>query len=107
VRHSWSVLIALVALSCSNAGDTQTAVQRGEMIYRNTCTVCHAQDPAQVGSLGPPVAGASATLLEAKVVRGEHPLGYEPKRTTNQMPRLAYLKDHIGDLAAYLDSVNR
>ena len=95
----------MAALACSDAAPTQTAAERGETIYRNVCTTCHAQDPTQDGVLGPPVAGASPELLEAKVVHGEYPPGYQPQRTTNQMPPLPHLKDHVGDLAAYLDSV--
>ena len=32
------------------------------------------------GSVGPAVAGASRELIEAKVLRGEYPPGYTPKR---------------------------
>jgi len=105
VRRLWTGLLALAVLACSDTAGPQTAAQRGETIYRNACTTCHAQDPAQDGVLGPPVAGASAELLEAKLVRGEYPPGYTPKRATNQMPPLPHLKDYIADLATYLDSV--
>ena len=107
MRRPWTGLIAVAALACSDAAGTQTAAERGESIYRNACITCHAQDPTQNGVLGPPVAGASAALLEAKLVHGEYPPGYEPKRATHQMPRLAHLKDYVGDLAADLDSVKR
>lgn len=107
MRRLGAGLIALAGLACSDAPDMQTPAQRGETLYRNVCTTCHAQDPTQDGVLGPPVAGASVELLEAKLVRGEYPPGYEPKRTTNQMPPLVHLKDYVGDLAAYLASVER
>ena len=107
MRRLSAGLLALTLLSCSDSAGPQTAAQRGEKIYRNTCTTCHALNPSQTGVLGPPVAGASSELLEAKVVHGTYPPGYTPERTTAQMPRLPHLQDYIGDLTAYLDSVKR
>ena len=107
MRHTAIGLIALLALACSDTRGPQTAVQRGERIYRSACTTCHALDPNEAGVLGPAIAGASLELLEAKVVRGKYPPGYTPERTTKQMPALPHLKDYIADLAAYLDSVKR
>lgn len=75
---------------------------RGRQIYQNVCIACHNGDPTQPGSLGPPVAGASLALLEAKVLRGEYPAGYTPLRPSQAMPRFEYLKDRLPDLAAYL-----
>ena len=60
--------------------------------------------PDQQGVIGPAVAGASRELLEAKVLRGAYPPGYAPKRNTKTMPPLPHLRDHIGDLAAYLQA---
>ena len=39
---------------------------------------------------------------DAKLLRGEYPAGYTPSRPGQTMPRFEYLKDHIDDLAAYL-----
>ena len=90
----------------AGAGSTQVAsagdASKGEQIYRNVCTACHGGNPNQAGSAGPAIAGSSRELLEAKVLRGEYPPGYEPKRGSAAMPVLPYLKDHIADLAAYL-----
>ena len=93
-------------LACSENGGGQAsgsaAAQRGQKLYENVCIACHNADPKQDGSLGPALAGASLGLLEAKVLRGEYPPGYTPKRPTHAMPRFDYLKDHLGDIAAYL-----
>jgi mono/diheme cytochrome c family protein len=95
---------ALLAVACAEGSDGPQAgaAQRGEQVYRNVCIACHASDPTQPGSLGPPLAGASQELLEAKLLRGEYPPGYTPQRPSRAMPRLEYLKDAIPDLAAYL-----
>jgi len=84
------------------AAEAAAAVERGRKIYENVCIACHDADPTQPGSLGPPLAGASLALLEAKVLRGEYPPGYTPKRPSRTMPRFEYLKDRLGDVAAYL-----
>ena len=103
--RAW-LLLAAACLACSQGsnGDASqlSAAQRGRQIYENVCIVCHNGEPTQPGSLGPPLAGASQALLEAKLLRGEYPPGYTPSRPGQTMPRFEYLKDHIGDLAAYL-----
>jgi mono/diheme cytochrome c family protein len=103
--RAW-LLLAAACLACSqgSSGDAprSSAAQRGRKLYENVCLTCHNADPTQPGSLGPPLAGASQALLEAKLLRGEYPPGYTPLRPGQTMPRLEYLKDHIGDLAAYL-----
>ena len=77
-------------------------VKRGERIYNVNCIDCHHRDPTQDGGLGPAVAGASYELLEARVLRGEYPPGYTPKKGTRLMVPLAHLEPEIGALAAYL-----
>jgi mono/diheme cytochrome c family protein len=93
-------------LACSEGGGSEAsgsaAAQRGRKLYENVCIACHNADPKQDGSLGPALAGASLELLEAKVLRGEYPPGYTPARPTHAMPRFEYLKDRLGDIAAYL-----
>ena len=110
IEHASVVAAALVAIACSDGsnapadGDSSqaAAVKRGRQIYQNVCIACHNADPTQPGSLGPPLAGASQALLEAKLLRGGYPPGYTPSRPGQTMPRFEYLKDHIGDLAAFL-----
>jgi len=62
-------------------------------------------DPRTDGALGPAVAGASLELLEARVVLGEYPEGYAPKRDTRVMVPMPHLKAKLPELAAYLDSL--
>ena len=86
------------AVALASAGDPA----KGEQIYKNVCTACHGGNPSQAGSAGPAIAGSSYELLVARVLYGEYPPGYTPKQPGGAMPKLPYLKDHIGDLAAYL-----
>jgi mono/diheme cytochrome c family protein len=79
-----------------------SAAARGRTVYENVCIACHNADPGQDGSLGPAVAGASLELLEAKVLRGEYPPGYAPRRPGTTMPKYAYLSESIDAIAAYL-----
>ena len=82
----------------SNGDSAQTAAaKRGRQIYQNVCIACHNADPTQPGSLGPPLAGASLELIEAKVLRGEYPPGYTPCVPGRRCPGYEYLKDRLGD----------
>lgn len=115
MRRTSGVVVAMLlggGLACSQGseGGAQTAamspeVAKGKQIYQTVCIACHASDPNQPGSLGPPVAGSSEALLEAKVVRGEYPPGYAPKRDSRAMVALPHLQADIPALAAYLASV--
>lgn len=113
-KAKWMITTALFAVACSEGSSTPkstdssvdpaqaAAAERGRQIYQNVCIACHNGDPTQPGALGPPVAGASLELIEAKVMRGEYPPGYTPLRPSQAMPRYEYLKDRLGDVAAYL-----
>jgi mono/diheme cytochrome c family protein len=80
------------------AGDPQ----KGRQIWLGNCVACHATDPAKDGPLGPAVAGSSRELVEARVLRGEYPSGYTPKRPSKVMPPRPDLAPSVPDLAAYL-----
>ncbi len=97
------MLLALaVALGgCSDSGLSPVA-ERGRQVYQAQCVACHSTDPAQPGSLGPPLKGSSRELLEAKVLHGTYPLGYAPKRPTKLMTPLPAAAADIGSLAEYL-----
>jgi mono/diheme cytochrome c family protein len=82
----------------------QELIAAGRGVYNANCIACHNMDPAKDGALGPAVAGASYALLEARIVRGEYPPGYEPKRDTRVMIPLPHLKPQLKELTAYLDS---
>ncbi len=80
-------------------------IAEGRATYNANCIACHAMDPTVDGALGPAVAGASLALLEARVMRGEYPEGYEPKRPSRVMVPLPHLEPKLPALAAYLGSL--
>ncbi len=83
----------------------QDLASDGRAVYQRHCTACHSINPKIDGALGPAIAGASLELLEARVLNGNYPDGYEAKRKTAVMPKLPFLKDQIPALHAYLQSV--
>ncbi len=80
-------------------------VAAGRAVYNANCIACHAMDPRIDGALGPAVAGASAELTAARVLRGEYPEGYAPKRETRVMVALPHLEPKLPELTAYLQSL--
>ena len=110
VAAHWLLAAALFGLACSESSSPSSgsdptraaSIERGRKIYENVCIACHNGDPTQPGSLGPQIAGASLELIEAKVLRAEYPPGYTPLRPSQAMPKYEYLKDRLGDVAAYL-----
>lgn len=101
MRRLTVVAVALAVAACSRE-PLSPAAERGRQVYFSQCTACHATDPSHSGPLGPPVKGSSPALLEAKVVRGEYPSGYRPKRTTRLMPPQPQVAGDIPALAEYL-----
>ena len=87
----------------ADATDHAALVKEGLATYRTTCTACHNLDPALDGALGPAITGASLELLEARVVRGEYPPGYVPKRDTRAMVPLPHLEPKLPALYAFLN----
>lgn len=81
-----------------------TLIARGRHYYQNVCIACHNGDPTRDGTLGPALAGVSLDVIEAKVLRGEYPEGYTPRRNTSSMPAFAYLEPELPGIAAYLAS---
>lgn len=77
---------------------------KGKRIYQANCIACHNMDPKQKGAIGPEVWGASKALLEARVLHGTYPEGYQPKRTTRTMVPLPHLKNDIDSLQLYLNA---
>lgn len=107
MRMRWIFVSGAIALAAAGCGESQRpqlsdAAQRGKAVYDGVCIACHNPNPALDGSLGPANAGASRELLEARVLRGEYPPGYTPKRDSKAMPPMPHLADKIDDLTAYL-----
>lgn len=81
---------------------TAGSADKGKQVWLGQCIACHNPDPTKDGPIGPAVKGASRALVEARVVRGEYPAGYTPKRPTKVMPPRPDLAPNVADLAAYL-----
>lgn len=92
--------VALLGGCAESGGDALAA--RGRQVYLAQCIQCHNANPALPGPVGPPVKGASRELLEAKIVRGEYPPGYNPQRPTKVMSPQPTLAPEIPALTAYL-----
>ena len=93
-------LVFVLALgACAQDG---SPAGRGRQIYLAQCIACHNSDPSKNGPLGPAIRGSSRELIEARVLRGEYPLGYKPKRGTAIMKPMPQLASAIPDLAAFL-----
>ncbi|SVA17153.1 uncharacterized protein METZ01_LOCUS70007 [marine metagenome] len=76
--------------------------EKGKVVYDTLCIACHNPDPALAGPIGPEIKGASRDLLEARVLLGEYPQGYKPKRDTKIMPPMAHLANDIENLTEFL-----
>ena len=97
--------LSLTGFGCSDKAEDASlpaTVERGRKVYVTNCTPCHNDAPSLPGALGPPIAGASHELVEARVLHAAYPQGYTPKRPSRAMPPLPHLKDEIRHLAAYL-----
>jgi mono/diheme cytochrome c family protein len=108
-------LITLLFFGCTDSGNTvkqpekqvdpatQKLIKQGRAAYYSTCIACHNQNPSLAGSVGPELTGASVELLEAKILKGEYPQGYQAKRTTTLMVPLPHLGAQIPALHAFLN----
>ncbi len=97
-------LILLGAACTKKETKVASPVEEGKRLYAVHCTACHAADPKKDGAVGPSNWGSSLELLERKLVHGDYPPGYTPKRPTRVMVQLPFLKDQIPNLHAYLNS---
>lgn len=96
------LLVVGPGLAACGPGPTSPLAERGRQVYLAQCTACHAANPGQAGPVGPPVAGASRELIEAKLLRGGYPAGYRPQRPTSVMPVQPQLAGEVEALAAFL-----
>jgi mono/diheme cytochrome c family protein len=103
MRRLLMTTLALTGLCLAGCtSKPETPVERGRRLYMTNCIVCHNPDPNLAGSQGPPIAGSSQALVEARVLHLSYPPGYKPKRTTHAMRALPQLKNYIGDITAFL-----
>src|SRR5208282_2059166 len=72
-QTSWLVTIAALALCASCNSKPPDAAERGRIVYVTNCVVCHNPNPNLPGTQGPPIAGSSEALLEARVLNLSYP----------------------------------
>ncbi|MGE3974166.1 MAG: cytochrome c [Bdellovibrionales bacterium] len=82
----------------------EALITKGRNSYQTNCSACHNMDPKKPGNLGPEVFGASRELIERRVIHGDYPAGYTPKRASKAMVALPHMKNDIEALTAYLNS---
>lgn len=104
ISRLWLITVAAAMLGGCTKGAPVPPAERGRRVYLANCITCHNPNPTLAGAAGPPIAGASRALLEAKVLRGHYPPNYTPQRTTNAMVPLPFLASRIDDLAAFLSA---
>jgi mono/diheme cytochrome c family protein len=98
-----AVLVGAVLAGCGPQQKLSPEAERGRTVYGAQCIVCHNQDPAKAGPLGPELKGSSAELLRAKVLQGTYPPGYTAKRRTKVMQPMPQVAEDIPALAAFLN----
>lgn len=72
----------------------------GEIAFKATCAMCHGATGE--GRFGPDIRGADLELLISKVIKGQYPKGYKPKRNTKAMPKFPHLYPKLPDIQEYL-----
>ena len=83
-------------------GDSDVAM--GRALFMSHCIACHNVDPSRDGSLGPAIKGSSLELVQARVMRGEYPPGYTPKRTTRIMVKLPLTDEDVAKIHKFLNA---
>jgi len=96
-----AVLAGGLLAACSQEQLTPLG-QKGRQVYLGQCISCHNSDPAKPGAIGPAIKGSSEVVLEARVLRGTYPPGYEPKRPTKVMQPMPQLAGDLPAFAEYL-----
>lgn len=104
----YSVTNALLGIGCRTETHTlpPASAERGRIIYQTQCIACHNSNPKKPGSLGPDVFGSSKDLLEARILKGEYPTGYAPKRNSHVMAALPHLKGELESLYLFLNAID-
>lgn len=105
-------LLLIATLGCTKKVDEAVGVSAtveapavtGRKLYMQYCIACHNSNPKEDGMVGPANAGSSLELLKLKVLKGEYPADYHPKRATKSMPPIPTLKEsELEALHAYLN----
>ena len=86
------------------AADADPKVAAGRIVYYSNCIACHNANPSLDGSLGPAIKGSALELIQARVLRGEYPPGYSPKRKTKIMIKLPLMEADVENVHAFLNA---
>lgn len=84
------------------SGDPE--VEAGRALFMAHCIACHNPDPSRDGSLGPAIKGSPLELVRARVLRGEYPPGYVPKRPTRIMVKLPLTEEDVARIQKFLNA---
>lgn len=79
---------------------------KGKQIYQTYCIACHNSNPKIAGAIGPDLFGSSLELIRLRVLEGNYPTGYRPKRPTHLMTKFPQLSSEIDALHAYLNDTS-
>ncbi|TQE83273.1 cytochrome c [Leptospira noguchii] len=99
----FSILILVNCKEDENLSPEQKMISQGKGLYITNCSSCHNQNPAVDGAVGPAVRGSNFELLKARIVEGNYPTGYTPKRTSRVMTRLPLSDEQIRSIEAFLN----
>ena len=97
-----TALVSFALAGCDDGPPVEPALARGRQTYQTICISCHNANPALAGSVGPPLKNMARAILEAKLLHGEYPAGYTPRRDTKMMPTQPQLAPALDDLALFL-----
>src|SRR5574338_909345 len=97
------LVVSMFLVSCSfqasfKSNPTIYNASRGKAVYQSNCIGCHNQNPRLSGSVGPDIQNSNYELLERRLMFGDYPRGYKPKRSTRIMPTFPHLKEEIPSL---------
>lgn len=98
------VLQVWTACNKKEASGGDPEVEAGRAIFMSHCIACHNTDPSRDGSLGPAIKGSSLELVQARVMRGEYPPGYAPKRATHIMVKLPLTEEDVEKVHKFLNA---
>ncbi len=97
----WPFLILFIGCTqkapSNRSPEEERLYLQGKKVYMTVCVTCHNPDSKLDGSIGPSNYGSSRELLQAKILKGEYPPGYKPKRDTQLMPQF---EEHAKDIEA-------
>lgn len=94
-----------VGMACNKqdaGGDPK--IMQGKVVFMANCIACHNANPNLDGALGPAIKGSALELIQARVMHGEYPPGYSPKRPTHIMQKLPLTEENVEALHAFLNS---